>query len=189
MSTTSETFCALLDASDAASRRFNSLPSDLEAQDPTTFEQEEQAVCAASHGADLAEPTTWAEFTRLLEHMSYCGASAIDDDNANRLMLHARRLLAAPEEHRTTWDAALAEYHRLKAIFDDMPSGSDGEDEANEASLDALDTLIVDTPAPDFDALLLKMDMAQERCEGFSFSDEYAAAIRADVERLKQGGR
>ncbi|MDQ1231697.1 hypothetical protein [Sphingomonas sp. SORGH_AS_0879] len=94
MSTTSEAFCALLDASDAASRRFNSLPSDLEEQDPITFEQEEQAVCAASHDADMAEPTTWAEFTRLLEHMSYCGASAIDDDNANRLMRHARRLLS-----------------------------------------------------------------------------------------------
>lgn len=92
MSTTSKTFCALLDASDAASRRFNSLPSDLEEQDPVTFEREEQAVCAASHDADLAEPTTWAEFTRLLEHMSYCGASAIDDDNAARLLAHAKRL-------------------------------------------------------------------------------------------------
>ncbi|KTW13559.1 hypothetical protein [Sphingomonas sanguinis] len=189
MSTTSEAFCALLDASDVASRRFNSLPSDLEEQDPVTFDQEEQAVCAASHDADLAEPTTWAEFTRLLEHMSYRGASAIDDDNANRLLLHARRLLEAPEEYRTAWDAALAEYKRLKAIFDDMPSGSDSEDEANEASLDALDTLIVDTPAPDFDALQLKMDMAQERCQDIPFSDEYAAAIRADVERLKQGVR
>ena len=92
MSTTSETFCALLDASDAASRRFNSLPSALEEQDPVTFEQEEQAVCSASHDADLAEPTTWAEFTRLLEHMSYGGASAIDDDNAARLLAHATRL-------------------------------------------------------------------------------------------------
>lgn len=92
MSTTSEAFCALLDASDAASRRFNSLPSDLEEQDPVTFEQEEQAVCSASHDADMAEPTTWAEFTRLLEHMSYGGASAIDDDNAARLLAHAKRL-------------------------------------------------------------------------------------------------
>ena len=59
MSTTSEAFCALLDASDAASRRFNSLPSDLEEQDPVTFEQEEQAVCAASHLSliHISEPT------------------------------------------------------------------------------------------------------------------------------------
>ncbi|MGW8135554.1 hypothetical protein ACWGNZ_07935 [Sphingomonas zeae] len=332
MSTTSETFCALLDAHDDAVHRFNSLPDD--ADDTPEYEQASQAMCHASDQADKAVPTSWLEFARLLSHMASGGQTGIDEDNANRLMLHARRLLSgglqieartpirdlmimleraidrgaatdqAPDnandsmpsrswsrqhsaltfaiihepprdafdvlailmrlaghhdvissaeddamprerrdlnemiaialpncitklaellpasgwrtkevedelryyagqvrrwlpkvepemqdERRTAWDAALAEYHRLKAIFDDMPSCTDGGDEANEASLDALDKLIVDTPAPDFDALLLKMDMAQERCEGFSFSEEYAAAIRADVERLKQGVR
>ncbi|WP_428968809.1 hypothetical protein ACQR50_14210 [Sphingomonas sp. Xoc002] len=184
MSTTSETFCALLDAHDDAVHRFNSLPD--AADDTPEYEQASQAMCEASDLADKAEPTSWPEFARLLSHMASGGQTGIDEDNANRLMLHARRLLAAPEEHRSAWIAVLAEYQRLKAIFDDMPRGTDGEDEANEASLDALDTLIINTPAPDFDALLLKMDAAQERCEDIPFSEEYAAAIRADVERLKQ---
>ncbi len=332
MSTTSETFCALLDAHDDAVHRFNAVPDDGNVT--PEYEAASQVMCEASDRADKAVPTSWPEFARLLGHMACGGQTGIDEDNANRLMLHARRLLSgglqieartpirdlmmmleraidrgaatdqAPhnandsmpsrawsrqhsaitsaiiheppqdaadvlailmrlaghhdiivtaedeatqrerrdlnemiaialpncitklaellpasgwrtkevedelryhagqvrrwlpnvepemqDERRTAWDAVLAEYHRLKALFNDMPSGSDGEDEANEASLDALDTLIVDTPAPDFDALLLKMDMAQERCEGVSFSEEYAAAIRADVERLKQGVR
>jgi hypothetical protein len=187
MSTTSETFCALLDAHDHAVHRFNAVPDD--GRVTPEYEEALQAMGEALDRADKAVPTSWPEFARLLGHMACGGQTGIDEDNANRLMLHARRLLAAPEEHRIAWDAALAEYHRLKTIFDDMPSGTDGEDEANEASLDALDTLIVDTPAPGFDALLLKMDMAQERCQDIPFFEEYAAAIRADVERLKQGVR
>ena len=187
MSTNSETFCALLDAHDDAVHRFNSLTDDGR----VTLEYEEalQAMGEALNRADKAVPTSWPEFARLLSHMASGGQTGIDEDNANRLMLHARRLLAAPEEHRVAWDAALAEYQRLKAVFDDMPPGTDGEDEANEASLDALDRLIINTPAPDFDALLLKMDAAQERCQDIPFLEEYAAAIRADVERLSQGVR
>lgn len=187
MSTNSETFCELLDAHDDAVHRFNALPDDTDGT--PEYEQASQTMCEASDRADKAVPTSWPEFARLLGHMACGGQTGIDEDNANRLLLHARRLLAAPEEYRIAWDAALAEYQRLKAIFDDMPSGTDGEDEANEASLDALDTLIVDTPAPDLGALLLKMDMAQERCQDIPFLEEYAAAIRADVERLKQGVR
>ncbi len=185
MSTTSETFCALLDAHDDAVHRFNAVPDD--GRVTPEYEEACQAMSEALDRADKAVPTSWPEFARLLDHMACGGQTGIDEDNANRLMLHARRLLAASEGHRTAWDAALAEYHRLKAIFDDMPSGTDGEDEANEASLDALDRLIINTPAPDFDALLLKMDMAQERCQDIPFPEEYATAIRADVERLKQG--
>ncbi len=187
MSTTSETFCALLDAHDDAVHRFNAVPDD--GRVTPEYEEALQAMGEALDQADKAVPTSWPEFARLLGHMACGGQTGIDEDNANRLMLHARRLLASPEEHRIAWDAALAEYQRLKAIFDEMLSGTDGEDEANEASLDALDTLIVDTPAPDFDALLLKMDAAQERCQDILFLEEYAAAIRADVERLKQGVR
>lgn len=187
MSTTSETFCALLDAHDDAVHRFNAVPDD--GRVTPEYEEALQAMGEALNRADRAVPTSWPEFARLLGHMACGGQTGIDEDNANRLMLHARRLLAVPKDLRTAWDTALAEYHRLKAIFDDMPPGTDGEDEANEASLDALDRLIINTPAPGFEALLLKMDMAQERCEGFSFSEEYAAAIRADVERLKQGVR
>lgn len=187
MSITNETFRALLDAHDDAVHRFNAVPDD--GRVTPEYEEALQAMGEALDRADRAVPTSWPEFARLLGHMACGGQTGIDEDNANRLILHTRWLLALPEEHRTTWDAALAEYHRLKAIFDDMPSGTDGEDEANEASLDALDTLIVDTPAPDFDALLLKMDMAQERCQDIPFPEEYATAIRADVERLKQGVR
>jgi len=187
MSITDETFRALLDAHDDAVHRFNAVPDG--GRVTPEYEEACQAMGEALDRADRAVPTSWPEFARLLGHMACGGQTGIDEDNANRLMLHARRLLTAPEEYRAPWDAALAEYKRLKAIFDDMPSGTDGEDEANEASLDALDTLIVDTPAPDFDVLLLKMDMAQERCQDIPFLEEYAAAIRADVERLKQGVR
>jgi hypothetical protein len=46
----------------------------------------------STRAADRAIPTNWQEYTRLIEHMTDGGLSAIDDDNATRLLDHARRL-------------------------------------------------------------------------------------------------
>lgn len=92
MRTPSETFCALLDTHDEVVHRFNSLPDD--ADDTPEYEQASQAMCEASDRADQAVPTSWTEFARLLSHMASGGQTGIDEDNANRLMLHARRLLS-----------------------------------------------------------------------------------------------
>lgn len=83
----------------------------------------------------------------------------------------------------------MAEYQRLRSISDAIPLGTPGEDDAVDTYVAVMDQLIITTPAPDFDAVLLKMDLAKERSEGFAHCEEYAAAIRADVERLNQGGR
>ena len=332
MSTTSETFCALLDAHDDAVHKFNALPDD--ADGTPEYEQASQTMCEASDRADQAIPTSWPEFARLLSHMASSGQTGIDEDNANRLMLHARRLMSGglqievrtpirdlmamleraidrgaatdqaphnandsmpsrswsrqhsaitsaiiheppqdaadvlavlmrlaahhdvissagdeatqrerrdlnemiaialpncitklaellpasgwrtkdvedelryhagqvrrwlpnvepemPDERRVAWDTALAEYQRLRAISDAIPLGTPGEDEAVDTYAAVMDQLIITTPAPDFDAVLLKMDLAKERSEGFAHCEEYATAIRADVERLKQGVR
>lgn len=85
-------FRALLDHSDAVRDRFNNLPIDLEMTDEAQHQREMDALCEASRNADRAIPTNWQEYTRLIEHMTDNGHSQIDDDNANRLLAHARRL-------------------------------------------------------------------------------------------------
>ncbi len=88
----SPAFKAALDAADAARNHFNATASDLEYRDPAAFECEMQNLCDATAAGDAAIPTNWQEFTRLLGHMSDEGQSTIDDDNAARLLGHARRL-------------------------------------------------------------------------------------------------
>jgi len=91
----SHEFRARLDTSDATRDRFNNLPHDVEATDPARHEREMIRLADATRRADRAIPTNWQEYTRLIEHMSDGGASAIDDDNATRLLDHARRLSRA----------------------------------------------------------------------------------------------
>lgn len=86
-------FAVTMAAQDAARARFNSLPPSMEGDDLAAFEREEEQMLEASRAADRAVPTSWAEFTRLLEHMSAGGTDHIDGDNAARLVDHARRLL------------------------------------------------------------------------------------------------
>jgi hypothetical protein len=85
-------FRALLDASETARDHFNNLPVDYEFTDAAQHENEMIKLADATHNADRAIPTNWQEYTRLIEHMSDGGVSAIDDDNATRLLDHARRL-------------------------------------------------------------------------------------------------
>ncbi|WP_426256844.1 hypothetical protein [Sphingomonas sp. DC2300-3] len=89
----SSTFTAVMAAQDAARARFNALPPSLEGNDLAAFEREEEQMLEASRAADRAAPTSWAEFTRLLEHMSAGGTDHVDGDNVARLVNHARRLL------------------------------------------------------------------------------------------------
>lgn len=91
-SATPAAFAALLDAADAARTHFNSLPETLERDDPAAHVREMDCLVAASRAADRAEPTNWSEFVRLLENMTDNGHSVLDEDNAERVLLHARRL-------------------------------------------------------------------------------------------------
>lgn len=88
----SPAFKAALDSADAARDHFNAAASDLEDSDSDGFECLMQDLCDATAAGDAATPTNWQEFTRLLAHMSEGGQSTIDDDNAARLLGHARRL-------------------------------------------------------------------------------------------------
>jgi hypothetical protein len=90
----SSPFRAALDGSDAARDRFNSLPVDLEIADEAQFARETDLMITAARRADAAMPTNWQEYTRLIGHMTDDGHSSIDDDNATRLLSHARRLSA-----------------------------------------------------------------------------------------------
>jgi len=87
------------------------------------------------------------------------------------------------ENLRGAWKAAFAEYRAKRAYSDALPSGADDEDEALDAYCEAMDKLI-ETPAPDLDAVSVKFEMAIDRCQDFSFFDCYAKAIAADLRRL-----
>jgi hypothetical protein len=90
--TGSAAFRAALDASAATARHFNSLPEDNEITNPVGHQREMDRLADSTRAADRAIPTNWQEYTRLIEHMTDGGLSAIDDDNATRLLDHARRL-------------------------------------------------------------------------------------------------
>lgn len=82
-----------------------------------------------------------------------------------------------------TWDAALAEYRRLRMDSAFMPLGTEGEDEAIDAYCKALDELM-QIPAPSFDALATKFELAKARSGQDAMFDDYATAILADLRRL-----
>lgn len=179
-------FTATLDAADAAKARFNALSSDLEARAPDQHRAESALMHEATARADVAIPTSWPEFTRLLAHMTEGGRYAIDDDNAERLLGYARRLCGVAHDHQTSWQLALANYRHLRAISDALPLGAPDEDEAIDAWCGAMDRLIAETPAPDLDAVITKVDLGRTRFEGLLL-DEFTDAIRADLNRLASG--
>ncbi|WP_210359304.1 hypothetical protein [Sphingomonas beigongshangi] len=88
-------FAAAMAANEAARDHFNSLPANLESVDSAAFEVETAKLFEALGAADHAVPSTWTEFVRLLDHMCDGGECNIDGDNAERLLIHARRILAA----------------------------------------------------------------------------------------------
>ena len=82
------------------------------------------------------------------------------------------------------WDSAVADYRAKRAASDAMPLGTEGEDEAVDAYCTPMDHLINDLPAPDVAAVVTKLELAFERCEEYSFSDDYQRAILSDLRRL-----
>lgn len=93
--------------------------------------------------------------------------------------------LAAPRDSGgIAWRTAHADCLRKREFFDAMPLGTDGEYEALRAYCDAADHLIEDCSAPDFEAVLTKMDLAIERWEDFPIPDRVLLAVRADIARL-----
>ena len=85
---------------------------------------------------------------------------------------------------RADWEAALAAYTEASARVDVLPVGTPGEDDLVELAANAMDRLIVDTPAPDLDAVHKKALLAFQRCDGLAFFEDYRDAILADLRRL-----
>jgi hypothetical protein len=81
---------------------------------------------------------------------------------------------------RRSWQTALAEYQRLRAISDAIPLGTEGEDEALDAYCVAMDHLIGNVRAPNIAAVLVKLDLIAERDTG-PMPDVWFAAIKADL--------
>lgn len=152
-------FDEAMSANDVAAARFNSLPATIEGT--AAFEHEEQLLFAAGRAADAAVPTTWAEFARWAEHVCDGGANAVDDDNAERLLAHVRRLLA-PAVDPAEWDTALAAYKQAEATMSeyDRTNPDDTEDLSNanaDACAEAAERLL-NMPAPHDAALAWKLD-------------------------------
>lgn len=83
------------------------------------------------------------------------------------------------------WRIALSDYRRKRAISDAVPLGTAGEDDAVDAWYDAMVHLIEVVPAPDAEALAIKMRLAREQ-DGLVTPDEWWRAFIADAERLSQ---
>ena len=84
-----------------------------------------------------------------------------------------------------SWDEALAEYERLKAISDAFPLGADGEDEALDAYCDAMDELVLRVAPPTPEALATKISLIKARF-GYLIDvpPEYVEAVMAGAAGL-----
>ena len=193
----SAAFGAAIGASVAANARFNSLAGDLETTDRTRHEAEMKLLGEATRRADKAEPTTWQEYTRLLEHMTDNGLSQIDDDNATRLLDHARRLAATnPSPLLSALITAVAERnaavsnHQRKVL--DRPGFAQQDqsarmaqivdnNELNQELVDAMDA-VASFPASTADDLHAKLAYMVDNNMGDGV--DWLPEILADVERI-----
>lgn len=85
----------------------------------------------------------------------------------------------------TSWEEALADYRQKRAASDAMPLGAEGEDEAIDAYCEALDYLVQNVPAPSAEALQIKMDLVEERYEGYDLDAKVWRALSDDVRQLR----
>lgn len=100
-------------------------------------------------------------------------------------MIGLQHIPAGSCERQDRWNTALARYLAKRAASDDMPIGARGEDEAVDAYCEAMDDLIENVPAPDADAIRLKLDLAWERAADFvGLFDDHRNAILADLRRV-----
>lgn len=116
----------------------------------------------------------------------------IADEDADRvvretdyLMQEARQRQAAEQ---AAFDAALAEYRRLRAIAEAMDSSDPAVDRAVELWTAAMDVLIDETRAPNIAALRIKIALLEERYEGFCDWGGSERAIHADLDHLERMG-
>ncbi len=94
---------------------------------------------------------------------------------------------AATSEPRAAWDAAHQSYRDKRAEYEAMPLGTPGEDEAVTVWMEAMDYLIEKVPAPDGEALAIKIELAATR--EVEMYPEWIAAFAADARRLCPEGR
>lgn len=132
-----------------------------------------------------------------------CRALTIIDEARDRVAIAKRRINGFVDEHfaarrvpeeapptTQAWVRALADYQQKRAYSDGLPDDAPNVDDAVEAYASAQDHLITKVPAPNLDALMLKLSMALERCADFvEMFPEHQAAIFEDIRRLGKATR
>lgn len=88
---------------------------------------------------------------------------------------------------RAAWDTARKGYDDARARFDALPIGTPDEDAACDVWVNAMDHLIANVPAPDGEALAIKIELAATR--DIQLPDEWLEAFAADARRLFTEGR
>lgn len=91
---------------------------------------------------------------------------------------------AMRRERRQAWNTAHQAYLSARAYFDALPMDAPDESAALDAWCDALDHLIENVPAPDGNALAIKLEMIGDRV----FSEKWIPAFVADARRLHAEG-
>lgn len=84
----------------------------------------------------------------------------------------------------SAWDEAVAAERAARSALNAAPVGSPNDDELAGAWEQAIDHLIDDVPAPDVDALAIKLRLSFEHCQGHEFFDSHRDAILRDVQML-----
>jgi len=93
---------------------------------------------------------------------------------------------SAAQSGMTEWELALAFYVAKRVQSDALPLGSEGEDQALDEYCEAMDYVVLNTPAPDGKALAIKLRLAKERWSNLKIPDDWLDAFIADAERLAQ---
>lgn len=83
---------------------------------------------------------------------------------------------------RAAFEAAYRAYTDAFAHFEALPMGDPGEGAALDKWVGAMDHLIENVPAPDGEALAIKIELAATR--DIPMYDEWIAAFAADARRL-----
>ncbi|QTH21968.1 hypothetical protein HRJ34_00040 [Rhizorhabdus wittichii] len=110
---------------------------------------------------------------------------SIDDDAAPAIEAEADAFRAEQLALQAAFDEALAEYRRVRAISDAMPLGAEGEDAAVDAFCIAMDHLIEEVRTPNLAAVVVKINLAEARAEGFcGWFEDHRKAIMEDLDYL-----
>lgn len=136
-------------------------------------------------------------FVRLLTatHISAHGAN-ISDEQAAKLVAEAIGFMTPAAADQAAFDAALAEYRRVRAMSDALEG--DGVKEADgrwtcDRLVDdyclAMDHLIENVRAPTFAALRIKFDIIDARCaDGCGWFETYRRGFMEDLDYLEAKG-